>query len=180
MVQIARPDSDISAGLWEPIGGPSTLFDAINEVTANDDTDYIEALNGENTTCELGLTSLTDPVSSIDHKLRLRLQGTGSGGPERCSIALFQGGTQIAISSNFTSRGAWGDGEYILTAGEADAITDYTDLRIKLTSSNLAATEDMWVTWAEFEVPDVAAGGDDLSTKVANLDGDGILRISGG
>jgi hypothetical protein len=49
MAQFARPDSDISAGLWEPIGGPSTLFDCLDESTPND-SEYMEALNGENTT----------------------------------------------------------------------------------------------------------------------------------
>ena len=158
MVQIARPDSDISAGLWEPVGGPASLFDAVNETVANDSTDYIEALDGENTTCELGLTSLTDPAVSTGHIMRTRLQGTGAGGPERLMMQLFQGVTQIAASANLSSRGAWGDGTYTLTAGEADAITDYTDLRVKLVSSSLGATEDMWCTWFEFEVPDVAVG----------------------
>ncbi len=158
MVQIARPDSDISAGLWEPVGGPSTLWEAIDEVTPSD-TDYIEALDGENTTCELGLTTLTDPLLSTGHIIRFRMQGTGSGGPERCEVQLFEGATQRATTGNRTSRGAWSDESYTLTAGEADSITDYADLRFKIVSSNLAATEDVWVSFAEFEVPDVAAGG---------------------
>ncbi|KKK76062.1 hypothetical protein LCGC14_2867480, partial [marine sediment metagenome] len=32
------------------------------------------------------------------------------------------------------------------------------DLRLKFITTNLGATEDMWCTWAEFEVPDVAGG----------------------
>jgi len=158
MVQSATPDSDITAGLWEPIGGESTLFAAVNGAT---DSDYIEALNGENTTCELGLTTVTDPAVSTGHILRVRLQGTGSGGPERLQIALFEGATQRAISPNLTSRGAWDTQTYTLTAGEADSITAYSDLRIKLISSNLAATEDMWARLAEFEVPDVAGADDE-------------------
>ena len=156
MVQLARPDSDISAGLWEPVGGPSSLFDAINEVTANDSTDYIEALNGEDTTCELGLSNITDPVSSVGHIIRFRMQGTGSGGPERCMVQLFDGGSLIADTGSQTSRAAWNTKVYELTTTEADNIGSYTDLRFKITSSNLGGTEDMWVTWAEFEVPDAA------------------------
>ena len=158
MVQIAKPDSDVSAGLWEPIGGETTLFEAVNGAT---DSDYIEALNGENTTCELGLGSLTDPVSSTGHILRVRLQGTGSGGPERLTIALFEGATQRAISANLSSRAVWDTQIYTLTAGEADSITDYTNLSIKLASSNLGATEDMWARSAEFEVPDVSGAVDE-------------------
>ena len=158
MVQSATPDSDISAGLWEPIGGESTLFAAVNGAT---DDDYIEALNGENTTCELGLTTVTDPEVATGHILRVRLQGTGSGGPERLQIALFEGATQRAISGNLSNRGSWDTQTYTLTAGEADSITAYSDLRIKLISSNLAATEDMWARLAEFEVPDAAGAADE-------------------
>jgi len=162
MVQIARPDSDVSTGGWEPQGSTAetTLWESLDEVTANDGVDYIEALNGENITCEIGLdNSITDPGGNTGYFLRLRCQGTGSGGPERCSVALFEGATQRAASGSFTSRGAWGDKFYELTTGEADAITAFTDLRLKITSSNLSATEDMWVTQAFFEVPDVPAGG---------------------
>ncbi len=158
MVQSATPDSDISAGLWEPIGGESTLFAAVNGAT---DDDYIEALNGENTTCELGLTTVTDPEVATGHILRVRLQGTGSGGPERLVIQLFEGATQRAASPNLTSRAAWDTQTYTLTAGEADSITDYSDLRVKLISSNLAATEDMWARLAELEVPDAPSGAVD-------------------
>lgn len=160
MVQIARPISTISAGLWSPIGGPSTLWECMDEVTPNDSTDYIEALNGDNTTCEVGLTSLTDPVSNIGHTIRFRIQGTGSGGPERCTLILFDGPTQIATTGNRTSRGAWGTESLILSATEADSIGDYTDLRFKIISSNLGATEDMWCTWCEFECPDAGVGLD--------------------
>ncbi len=156
MAQFARPDSTVSAGLWEPIGGPSTLWEAIDEVTP-DDNDYIEALNGENTTCELGLTTITDPSSSIDHTMRFRIQGTGGQAPERCEMQLFDGSTQIATTGTRSSRGAWSTEEYILTTAEADAIGNYGDLRVKIISSNLAATDDMWCSFAEFEVPD--AGG---------------------
>lgn len=153
MAQFARPDSTVSAGLWEPQGGPSTLWEAIDEISASD-TDYIEALNGENTTCELGLSTVADPLSSVNHTIRFRMQATGSGGPERCEVQLWQGGTEIASTGNQTSRGSWGDKTYTLSAAEADAIGDYSDLRLKIISSNLSATEDMWVSWAEFEVPD--------------------------
>lgn len=131
----------------------------MDETTANDGTDYIEALNGENTTCEIGLSDLTDPVGNVNHTFRWKMQGTGSGQGERLDVALFDGATQIAILINQTSRGAWAEKTYTLTTLEADAITDYTDLRLKFTTTNLGATEDMWCTWAEFEVPDAPVGG---------------------
>ena len=167
MAQFARPDSDISAGLWEPIGGPSTLWECMDEVTANDGTDYIEALNGEDTTCEIGLSNLTDPVGNVGHIVRFKMQGTGSGQGERLNVALFDGATQIAILTNQTSRAAWAEKTFTLTTIEADNITDYTDLRLKFITTNLGATEDMWCTWAEFEVPD-AAGGSSIAPLAAH------------
>ncbi len=167
MAQFARPDSTISAGLWEPIGGPSTLWECMDEVTANDGTDYIEALNGEDTTCEIGLSDLTDPVSNVDHTIRFKMQGTGSSGPERCEVQLFDGATQIATTGTQTSRAAWAEKTYTLIQSQADNIGDYTDLRLKIISSNLGATEDMWVTWAEFEVPD-ASGGPSIAPLAAH------------
>jgi hypothetical protein len=158
MAQFARPDSDISAGLWAAIGGPSTLWECLDETSPNDGTDYIESLNGDNTTCEIGLSDVTDPAVGTGHTIRFQIQGTGSGGPERCELQLFDGVTQIATTGNQTSRGAWALKEYLLSAAEADAITDYTDLRLKIISSSLGASEDMWCTWAELEVPDAAAG----------------------
>ena len=156
MAQFARPDNDISAGLWEPQGGPTSLFDSLNETSPNDGTDYIEALNGENTTCELGLSNVTDPISNTEHIIRFRIQGTGTGGPERCKVQLFDGGSLIADTGNKTSRGTWKTITYTLTTTEADNINDYNNLRFKIISSNLGASEDMWVTWAEFEVPDIS------------------------
>ena len=183
MVQIARPDSDISTGGWEPQGSTAetTLWESLDEVTANDGVDYIEALDGENITCEVGLdSSISDPGGNTSYFLRCKMQGTGSGGPERVQIALFEGATQRAISGNFSNRASWADKFYELTTGEADAITAFTDLRLKIISSSLGATEDMWVTQAFFEVPNVPPGGDDLSTKRVDLEGDGMLMVRGG
>ncbi len=160
MVQIARPDSDISSGSWtlEGSSAQATIWESLDEVSANDGVDYIESLAG-NHTCEVGIENLTDPGGNIGYILRAQIRGEGSGAPERCLIALFEGATQRAISGNLTSRAAWGEGTYTLTAGEADSITAFTDLRIKLISDNLGGGETMWITQAFFEIPDVAAGG---------------------
>ncbi len=161
MVQIARPDSDISVGSWtlEGSSAAATIWESIDEVTADDGVTYIESV-GANHTCEVGLdNSITDPGGNTGYVLRTRIQGNGSGAPERCVIALFEGATQRAISGNLASRAAWADKFYTLTASEADAITAFTDLRIKLISDSLAGGETMWVTQALFEVPDAPAGG---------------------
>jgi len=179
MVQIALPDADIVAGSWTAVGGPSTLFDAVDDGMASD-SEYMEDI-ANNTTAELGLQTVTDPVGNIGHILRVRLQGNGSGGPERCQVALFEGATQRAISGFMTSRAAWDTQTYTLTTGEADAITAYTDLRIKIISSNLGGGETMWVSGAEFEVPDAPAGGaDELGAISKQIFGGGIMSTQAG
>ncbi len=174
MVQIARPNSDVSAGSWtlEGSSAQATIWESLDEVSANDAVDYIESLAGDHT-CEVGLdSSITDPGGNTGYILRCTIRGEGSGGPERCLVALFEGATQRAISGNLSSRAAWGAVSYTLTAGEADAITAFTDLRIKLISDNLGGGETMWVTQVFLEVPDVPAGGARLLlTNPPGLDG---------
>ncbi len=156
MAQFGRPISDVSIGVWtDDVGGTTNLWAVLDDNTT---TEYIEDLNGGNGTYECNITSLTDPLVSTGHIIRFEMQGTGSGGPERCEIQLWQGTTsQIATTGNQTSRGAWGIKAYTLTAGEADTISDYTDLNLRIISSNLGATEDMWVAWAELEIPDAVS-----------------------
>ena len=156
MAQFARPDADITDGAWTAEGGPTDHFDCINEVSPSD-TDFLEDA-ANNTTAEVGLTTITDPAVATGHIIHFRLQGNGSGGPERCAVQLFEATTQRATTGNRTSRAAWTTETYTLTAGEADSITDYADLRFKIVSSNLGGGETMWVSWAQFEVPDVSAG----------------------
>lgn len=156
MAQHARPDSDVSAGGWTAEGGPSSLYDCLNE-SSPDDGDYIEAT--ANATCELGLSEVTDPESGAGHVLRWRMQGNGSAAPERCRAYLYEGATLRAAGGLEVSRGAWATQEYTLDAAEADSITDYTNLSIKIDALSLGEGETMWVSWAEFEVPDAPAGG---------------------
>jgi len=184
VVQFARPDSDISAGGWEPQGSSAetTLWESLDEVTADDGVTYIEALDGENITCEVGLSNITDPGGNTGYFIRFTMQGTGSGGPERCNIELFEGATVRADTGSQTSRAAWGAKSYELTTGEADAITAFTDLRLKITSSNLGGSEDMWVTQAFFEVPDVPPSGRLMSSLAGagGLAGPGGIAGAGG
>ncbi len=168
MVQIARPDSDVSAGSWtlEGSAAEGTIWESLDEVSANDGVDYIESAGGDHT-CEVGLANVTDPAAATGHVLRARMFGTGSGGPERLIIALFEGVTQRAISGNLVNRDSWGDVSYTLTAGEADSIGDYTNLSLRLISDNLGGAETMWVTQAFFEVPDAGPTTETINVPAA-------------
>jgi hypothetical protein len=173
MAQFLRPIEHGAAGIgpWTDDGtGTTNIWQALDD---NSTADYIEDLNGGNGSAEFKLASGNDPAIGTGHVLRFEIQGTGSGGPERCTINLLQGsgGSVIASLANQTSRGSWsGALSYTLDGPtEADNITDYTDLHITIVSSNLAGTEDMWCAWAELEVPDAA------TTETVNVDDSATL-----
>ena len=151
--QFGWPASTVSSGSWTATGA-TTLHEATDEVAANDDTDYMTT--GTDTTAELTLSALTDPASSIGHILRFRITSIGAGSKERCQIQLYQGTTLIASTGTETSRDAYATFEYTLAGAEADAITNYADLRVRVVSSSVGAGEEVRVTWVEFEVPDAA------------------------
>ena len=121
------PVSDVAAGSWLPSSG-SDLYAMVDE-TAYSDTDYIYATSA--TTCTLALTSGSDPSSSSGHILRYRLlAGSGS-----ISVVLKQGTSTIASWGPHTLTGAAQDFAQTLTGTQADSITDYSALRVEITSA---------------------------------------------
>jgi hypothetical protein len=160
MAQFARPDSDVSAGSWTAQGGPSSLYDCINEVTASD-SDYCEEAGGT-TKFEVGLSNVSDPAIGTGHIVRWRWNTDGGGAREKATIRLRQGATTniatMVLNQNI-DRG-WTDRSYTLTEAEANSITDYDDLRLDFTINQQGAGENCWISWAELEIPD--AGYADL------------------
>lgn len=136
--QFAAPDSDVSnAGSWTT----TNLFEKVDEATASD-ADFISSPSApSNAACVLGLSNVTDPVSSTGHKLRVRYRkAAGSSHQMNLTYRLLQGGTQIGtwtatdIGTSFTT------GEQTLTGGEADSITDYSDLRVELSANKVTTS----------------------------------------
>ena len=94
------------------------------------DADYI--VSATPSTCEMRVTTATDPAVSTGHILRYRLlAGTGS-----ITAILKQGSTTIASYGPHTLTGSAQDFTQTLTGGEADSITDYGDLRVVFTSAS--------------------------------------------
>lgn len=155
MAQFARPDSDVSnAGGW----APTPLWDQINEATADDDTTKVTSGNNPGTadTFEVGLTDVTDPTDDTGHIIRFRHKQEGGARTSEAKAQLYQGATLIAETTSVAPGTIWTTTSYTLAAvGEADQITDYTDLRIRVvpntTGTGSPATHS--VTWAELEVP---------------------------
>ena len=151
MVQIGTPDQTISNN-WTITGAAS----AHAALASASDSSLIETPTVDDS-CVVGVNSLTDPLVGTGHVIKFRGQATGSGGKERVQVKLFEGGTERAASGNIeVFRGSFAAFEYILTALEADSITDYTDLRIEIIAAVVGGTELLEVSEAFLEIPDVS------------------------
>lgn len=121
--QYARPTSDASAGTWTASSG-SDLYAMLDETTAND-ADYITTVSAS--TCEVALGSITDPAVSIGHIVRYRLSADAGG----ITVRLRQGTTTIATWTHAPAPASLTLYEQTLSAGEADAITNYAALKLQ-------------------------------------------------
>jgi len=160
MAQYGRPDSDIVVGVWTS----TPLYQKIDEVTPSD-TDYINS-GQNNTTCEIGIGDTTDPTDSSGHVVRVRSAKVGL--TITLTAYLFDGSTQICSFLCHTASTTLTTTVYNLTSGEADNITDYTDLRLKLTTT-YSFYGSATCSWAEFECPD--AGTSTTDNQGAYLEG---------
>lgn len=154
MAQFPRPDSTISnTGFSSSTGG--ALWTTIDESTPSD-VDYNTAASA-NQSFEVGLSDVSDPVSSTGHTFRFRAAYI-SGTTRSVTAVLKQGTTTIATYSP-TITSSFAEYTYTLTAGEADSITDYADLRWNFNTgaSAFAIESEVQVSWMEFEVPNAPA-----------------------
>lgn len=140
MVQFARPNLDITDGNW--IGSDGNNINSyllIGEGTADDST-YIESEKAPaNDPSVFDLSNVVDPVTSTGHIIRYRYQKSFSAGANLdLTVQLRQGyvsegaqGTLIHSEVHAAIPTGWTAGTFTLSAGEADSITDYTDLQIR-------------------------------------------------
>ena len=88
-----------------------------------DENDFI--VTSSQSLCEVQLSVGADPFSSTGHKVRYSITA-----PDNLVVRLRQGSTTIA-SWNHTSVSLITEFEQTLTAEQADAITNYADLRLQ-------------------------------------------------
>lgn|SRR5574341_689782 len=138
MAQFCRPDADTTIGNYKDAAdGTTNIFQSIDESVASD-SDYIKSPTSpvsEVYVCRL--SDVTDPVLSTGHIMRMRTscdqdaQETLDFTQQLRMTYVNEGsqGTLIAAQSrNGVSSTTWTTSSYTLSAGEADAITDYTAL----------------------------------------------------
>ena len=157
MAQFLRPDGNVTQSGFT--GG----FAEIDEASASD-SDFAYGANNTAATLEVSLSNATDPVSSSNHVVRYRVaktnNGTVDGGGNAVTVTahLYQGTTLIASDTARTATGTWTAYSFTLTGTQADAITDYNDLRLRFTTTASGGGPSVRrggaVSWAELEVPD--------------------------
>ncbi len=146
MAQFGRPSTDTynADGWTEHDGDTTNMFQEIDEVSY-DDADYIRsALTPTSDVYVTKLTSVEDPLSSAGHTVRVRHAKSAAGGDTiNLTVELRQGyvnegtpGTLIAtVMSAVAISETWTTTVYNLSAGEADAITNYGDLFLRFVAN---------------------------------------------
>ena len=155
MAQFGRPVLDIVTNSWTASSG-SALYDMLDEASFSD-TDYIQ--RNAVAYCEVSLTtSLSDPQSSLSHYVRYRLGRSRTDRTLTIVVRLMQNITEIASWTHTDPELAFAAFEQTLSAGQADSITDYGDLRLRFDITALQNTQVYGqVSWAELEIPDAGA-----------------------
>jgi hypothetical protein len=141
--QHLAPSADSADGKWTNETGGTSLAASIDESTASD-SDWIRSeLSPQSSPSRVKLTAGSDPLSSSSHTIRWRIRKDATGGDQiNMTVTLYQGGgntlgagTQIATFSRTDVSGTgWTTYDETLSTGEADAISDYSDLYLEFSA----------------------------------------------
>lgn len=133
-----HPDGDISLNGWtDQAGGTTDIWQAIDELTADDD-DYVRSpLGPASEIYTFHLSDAVDPSVSGGHIIRYRYHKEDAIGTVSLTVRLLDGASEIAewVHSDITDTVT--EASQTLTDAQADSITDYTDLRVELEASQV-------------------------------------------
>ena len=144
MPQFARPDQDTTiSNFSDAAAGVTNIFQSIDEASPANDADFIRSpASPANQVYVCRLSSVTDPVSSTGHVMRMRTS-TDLSAQETLDfvqqlrmtyVSEVSQGTLIASQSrNGVNSTTWTDSVYTLSGAEADAITNYAALYFRFT-----------------------------------------------
>ena len=127
MSQYGRPIADITNSGWTPI----PVYTQIGEVSPDDGDYVISSADPGTSIFEVQLTELAQPEFG-NHTLSVRLDKTDPGNLP-VTIELLQGGSVVATRVVPTPALSFYTYDFILTDIEVDAITDYANLRLRVT-----------------------------------------------
>lgn len=150
--QVLTPSSDISPGSWtaghEPAGALWSALVPWDPGVASHDYILSEAFGaGNSTQCDIGLSVGFDPGLSTGHVLEVDAEGSA----DSITVELRQGATLIATLT-CSPIGELTVFSHTLSAGEADAITDYTALFVRIFASS-ASGGQVDLTCVRFTTP---------------------------
>lgn len=174
--QFARPDEDVLKGGWTDVAGgdgDGALYDEVDESTRND-ADFARSATltilGQTDTWVMGLTSVEDPQTSSNHIVRYVYKKDGGAVNVRLTVRLLEGGTQIASWTHTNIGTSSTLATQTLSAGEANSITNYSNLRLEFTADYLGGIlpgSAADVSWVEFQVPGVSGIYDCTVTSIS-------------
>lgn len=170
MAQFARPIADISRGSWTTnSGGTTNLWSALDE-SAADDTDYVISAIGANSAYEAQVSSVAPAVIPRAHSIILRGRKDATGGNDKgVDVSLVQGTTILGTQSFPILPFAIQQQVIDIPRAMAAGITNYADLRIRLTSTGIttggSARRRTIVTGIALQVPAASDLVDDLLAR---------------
>ena len=159
MTQYATLDGTSDAGGWTRPDMGSPIHTWADTTTAG--ADYIQATTygGSVGPAIFTLSNVDDPETASDHKIKYKAQGVVGGmsygsGPA-LTIALYEGTTERHSTTNSSLSTSSGGTDYTITLSESEAnsITDYDNLLIRLTMGG-DMEESVYIYVAYFECPD--------------------------
>lgn len=161
--QFARPATLVSnPGGWVAMAG-TQLWDMLDESAADDASSMTATSGGPSgspgNTFTVGLAPVTDPHSSTGHVIHLRGRKPQAGKRVEGAVELMDGNRVIAtLSIADLAAVNWTDYSYSLSPAEADAISGYGGLSLRITmwSAGAGTNRLATVTQAYLETPGLA------------------------
>jgi hypothetical protein len=170
MANFARPSADISRGSWTTqSGGTANLFATLDEEVA-DDNDYVMSAINANSTYETRLSSVAPAIIPRAHLIALRgRKDQAAGNTKGVTVDLVQGTTVIGTLEFPDLPFAIQQQNVSIPKSMASQITDYADLRVRLTSTGItsggSSRRRAIVTGIALRVPAAVDLVDDLLTR---------------
>lgn len=134
--QTLRPATDVAVDGYTAVPAPGTgvaMSARIGESVRDDATYIATPSNPDAAVFETRLSAGLDPLSSADHKISVVLSTAGGAVSSSCQVDLVQGTTVIATETFTDIPDTPTVYDFTLSTGEADSITDYSDLRLRFT-----------------------------------------------
>lgn len=130
-LQFSFPDQDASAGNWTE----TPLFEKVDESPHNDNDFISSPVNPNNEVSQLRLQSINTPDNRLNHRLRYRFKKSGTPSITlNFTVGLYDGDTLIAEQTHSDVSRDWIYGILSLSEAQANNITSYSNLRVRLTA----------------------------------------------